>query len=107
MKKVYWPETISGKENKVTPISITADNVSIRTSGKYFFLPATGNYRYYFSGEFTDAGAQSLYWSSTPINGGEAAYYLSFFFNKDNPVNTHVAVFPDYRSNGFLPMVAE
>lgn len=44
-------------------------------NGKQIFLPAAG-YRYGTS--LYDAGSHGIYWSSTPYDGSENAYYLYF-----------------------------
>ena len=96
LKKVYWPETMGTTDYKGTT-AITADNASIRTSGKYCFLPAAG---YYSFGSFRVAGSYGYYWSSIPNDDGDSAYYLNFF-------DGYVAVDYGYCGRGYLPMIAE
>lgn len=96
LKKSQWPETISGTSS-VTPTAITAENVGIRTNGKYFFLPAAGYY--YYDASFSYAGDTGFYWSSTP-NDSDFTYRLYFDAN-------WAKVTTEYRDMGYLPMVAE
>lgn len=83
--------------DKMTNFSkLDADKINkIRTSGEYFFLPATGRY----FGDYNDTGMDGYYWSGTPIyvNG---AYCLFFDHNS-------VLVFGNARDNAYLPMVCE
>ena len=79
-----------------TPLPVTA---AIRNSGRYFFLPAAGNYFSYSPSTLSNPGTYGYYWLST-LDCGENAW--SFRFCK-----YYTGVMSDYRQDGFCTWKAQ